>query len=250
MPSQIKKLAPLAAFAIVFALIWATGLQNYFSFKNIAENQIALETYVDSHLAYAILAYMGIYIAAVAFSLPGATILSLIGGLLFGGLIGGVTTVVSATIGAICLFLIARTSIGDILRRKAGKWMEKIAAEFNQGAASYLLFLRLAPIFPFFVVNLAPALLGARLWTFCWTTFIGIMPGTFAISYIGAGIGAVLTSENAKYQQCIASAADICSFELNANSFLSTEMIIGLIALGVVALLPILIKKFNKRRAV
>ena len=76
------------------------------------------------------------------------------------------------------------------------------------------------------------------------------MPGTFAISYIGAGIGAVLTSENAKYQQCIASAADICSFELNANSFLSTEMIIGLIALGVVALLPILIKKFNKRRAV
>lgn len=249
MPSQIKKFAPLAVFVIIFILIWATGLQDYFSFQNIAENQVALETYVDSQLTYAILAYMGIYIVSVAFSLPGATILSLIGGLLFGGLTNGLITIVAATTGATLLFLIARTSIGDILRRKAGKWMEKIAAEFNQGAASYLLFLRLAPIFPFFVVNLAPALLGTKLWTFCWTTFIGIMPGTFAISFIGAGIGAVLTTENEKYQQCIASAATGCEFELSANSFLSMEMIIGLVALGLVALTPIIIKKFKTRPA-
>lgn len=245
MQKTLKKFAPLILFIIVFIAIWSTGLQNYFSLAVIAEHQLTLETYVNEHLIYAILAYIAIYILTVGFSLPGATILSLVGGLLFGGLFGGFITIFAATIGAILLFLIASTSFGDVLKHKAGKWMDKITAEFNQGAASYMLFLRLAPIFPFFVVNIASALLRARFWTFCWTTFLGIMPGTFAITFIGAGIGAILAKENMRYQECLTSNAALCEFELSASSFLSMELVIGLMALGVVALIPIVVRKYK-----
>ncbi|MBL1241659.1 MAG: TVP38/TMEM64 family protein [OCS116 cluster bacterium] len=248
MHKNIKKFLPLIIFAGIFATIWATGLHQYVSFQKIAEYQSDLESYVDANFIYALLIFVGIYIAATAFSLPGASILSLLGGLLFGGIIGGFAIVVAATLGAISLFLIASTSFGDILRQKAGKWMEKIAAEFNDGAASYLLFLRLVPLFPFFVVNLAPALLGARLWTFAWTTFLGIIPATFAFTFVGEGIGSVLTSENEKYQQCLAGGADNCTFEVSATEFFSRELLIGLAVMGCVALIPILYKKIKARK--
>lgn len=248
MYKKIKKFLPLGVFVAIFAGIWATGLHNYVSFQTIAEYQTDLENYVANNIVYAAIVFVAIYITAVAFSLPGASILSLLGGLLFGGLLGGVLIVIAATLGAICIFMIARTSVGDFLKQKAGKWMEKIAAEFNDGAASYLLFLRLVPLFPFFVVNLAPALLGARFWTYCWTTFVGIMPATFAYSYVGAGIGSVLANENDRYQQCLVQNTGACEFEVSASSFFSQELIIGLVAMGVVALIPIILKKFKQRR--
>lgn len=249
MHKNIKKFLPLIVFIGIFVLIWAIGLQNYFSFQKIAEYQTDLENYVDANFIYALLIFILIYIAATAFSLPGAAILSLLGGLLFGGIIGGFAIVVAATLGAISIFLIARTSIGDVLKQKAGRWMEKITAEFNDGAASYLLFLRLVPLFPFFVVNLAPALLGARLWTFAWTTFLGIIPATFAFTFIGAGIGSILATENEKYQQCITSGIANCEFEVSAAAFFSQELIIGLAAMGVVALIPVLLKKLKSHAA-
>lgn len=244
---KIKKFAPLGIFIAILATIWATGLQNYFSFQTIAEHQMSLESFVAQNWLYAIVIFMLIYIVAVTFSIPGASILSLVGGLLFGGFFGGLAIVISATIGAVGVFLIAKTSIGDLLREKAGKWMEKIASEFNDGAASYLLFLRLVPLFPFFVVNLAPALLGARFWTYTWTTFVGIMPATFAYAYVGAGIGSVLANENDVYQQCVATnGVEACEFHFSASSLVSQELIIGLVAMGLVSLIPIILKKFKK----
>lgn len=251
MHKNIKKFMPLGIFIAIFAGIWATGLHNYVSFQTIAEYQTDLETYVAANFILALLIYVGIYFTATAFSLPGASILSLLGGLLFGGLIGGFVIVFGATLGAIALFSIARTSIGDILKQKAGKWMEKIAAEFNDGAASYLLFLRLVPLFPFFVVNLAPAFLGARLWTFAWTTFIGIIPATFAFTYVGEGIGSILSTENARYNQCIleSTSAEACTFQVSAGEFFSRELLIGLAVMGCCALLPIIYKKYKNRTA-
>ena len=248
MHKNIKKFLPLAVFVGIFATIWATGLHQYVSFQKVAEYQTDLENYVNANFIYALLIFIALYITATAFSLPGASILSLLGGLLFGGIVGGFAIVVAATSGAIILFLIASTSFGDILRQKAGKWMEKIAAEFNDGAASYLLFLRLVPLFPFFVVNLAPALLGARLWTFAWTTFIGIIPATFAFSFVGAGIGSILASENEKYQQCLADGSNSCTFEVSATEFFSRELLIGLAVMGCMALIPIIYKKIKARK--
>ncbi len=247
MQQKFKTFMPLGIFIGILAMVWITGLHQYISFQTIAEHQMTLENYVTDNIVIAILTFMLVYIAAVALSLPGGTILSLLGGLLFGGLFGGIINVVAATIGAVILFLIAKTSIGDTLRKKTGKWMEKIAAEFNDGAASYLLFLRLVPIFPFLVVNLAPALLGARFWTFCWTTFIGIIPGTLAFSFVGAGIGSVLSNEQIRFQQCIGkNGVDACEFSINIGSIFSQELLIGLSVMGIVALIPIIIKKFKK----
>ncbi|NRA87353.1 MAG: TVP38/TMEM64 family protein [Rhizobiales bacterium] len=249
MKINIRKFIPLGIFIIIFGGIWATGIHNYFSFQAIAENQLQLENYVLNNLVYSVLIFMLIYIVSVSFSLPGASILSLLGGLLFGGFFGGLIIIVSATLGAIGVFSIAKTSIGNLLRKKAGKWMEKIAKEFNDGAASYLLFLRLVPIFPFFVVNLAPALLGARFWTYAWTTFVGIMPATFAYSFVGAGIGSILSNENEVYQNCILKndSNNICEFNVSVGSLFSQELISGLVALGAVALIPIILKKLKKK---
>lgn len=247
----MKRFLPLGIFAAIFATLWATGLHNYFSFQTIAEYQTDLKDYVVANFVIALLIYVVVYITATAFSLPGASILSLLGGLLFGGIIGGFAVVIAATLGAIALFLIARTSIGDILKQKAGKWMEKIANEFNDGAASYLLFLRLVPVFPFFVVNIAPALLGAKLSTFSWTTFIGIVPATFAFTFIGEGIGAILATEQEKYEQCMlaANGAKACVFKVSAGEFFSRELLIGLAVMGICALLPIIYKKYKGRGA-
>ena len=114
----------------------------------------------------AALIFMALYATATALSLPGGAVLSITSGFLFGALWGTVAIVISATIGATILFLIAKTSFGDALRAKAGGWLDKMAAGFQENALSYLLVLRLVPLFPFFIVNLVPALLGVPLRTY------------------------------------------------------------------------------------
>ncbi len=247
----MKKFLLLGMFVLLFGIIWFAGIGEYFSLQAIAENQNRLELYVANNLIYSILIFCALYTTSVAFSIPGASILTLLGGLLFGGLLGGAVVVVAATLGAMVIFLIAKTSLSDFLKQKAGKWLEKIAAEFNDGAASYLLFLRLVPLFPFFIVNLAPALLGARFWTYSWTTFIGIMPVTFAYTFFGAGIGSILSNENTAYKQCLAqdTTEKSCEFNVSIGSIFSQELLIGFVAIGFVALIPIVLKKIKKAKA-
>ena len=104
-----------------------------------------------------------LYIVAVGLSLPVGFYLTVIGGILFGAMLGGAAAMVGATIGAICIFLIARSAVGEHLVRRAGPLAEKLAQGFRDDAFSYLLFLRLVPIFPFWVINLVAALCGVRL---------------------------------------------------------------------------------------
>ena len=118
----------------------------------------------------------------VALSLPGGAVLTLAGGFLFGWFIGGVASIIGATIGATIVFLIARSTIGDALAARAGPFLSRFRQGFQQDAFSYLLFLRLVPIFPFWLVNLAPGLLGVGFGTYVATTLLGIVPGTFAYS--------------------------------------------------------------------
>ena len=141
------------------------------------------------HLALAVAAFAAAYIAAVAFSVPGAVWLTLVGGFLFGVAAGAALVIVSATIGATLLFLAARTVLAAPLRGAAGGWVGRLERGFRRGEVSFLLVMRLVPAVPFFVANLAPAFLGARPWTFVWTTFVGIIPGTLVYISIGAGLG-------------------------------------------------------------
>jgi uncharacterized membrane protein YdjX (TVP38/TMEM64 family) len=191
-PKNRNRLLLIAGFSALIALFFYFDIDALISYQGLAANEAALKNAVADNPLVTALIYMGIYIVAVAFSLPGALWLSFAGGLMFGTLKGGLLIIVSASIGAACLFLAARYIIGDALRARAGPALQKFEASFNRDATSYMLVLRLLPIFPFFIVNLGAALVGVRFPVFLITTFFGIMPGTFVFASIGNGISVVL----------------------------------------------------------
>jgi uncharacterized membrane protein YdjX (TVP38/TMEM64 family) len=166
---------------------WVAG--RYLNFAELQKNYQALAAWRDRHLGLAVAAYMGVYIAAVAFSVPGAVWMTLIGGFLFGVIGGAALVVVSATIGATLIFLAARTVLSGLLRRRAGGWIERMERGFHRGEVSFLLIMRLVPAVPFFIANLVPAFLGARLRHFVWTTLVGVTPATLVFASIGSGLG-------------------------------------------------------------
>ena len=141
------------------------------------------------------LAYIGLYIVAVALSLPGAAFLTVAGGFLFGLAVGASAAVVGATVGATIIFLVARTALGEPLLRRAGPRAEQLAKGFREDAFSYLLFLRLVPAFPFFLVNLVPAFAGVRLRPFLAATALGIIPAALVYAFAGTGLDSVITAQ-------------------------------------------------------
>jgi len=190
---SIKKLLPLIGIALV-AVIGFFTLRDYLSFESLRDNREALLAWRDANFLMASVGFVGGYIAIVAFSLPGAAIISLTGGFLFGLFPGALYNITGATIGAVLIFSAARMGLGDYLSRKmdsAGGVVGKIKAGLDDNEVSFLLLMRLVPAFPFFVANLVPALVGTKLRTFVWTTFIGIMPGGFVYTWVGTGLGVV-----------------------------------------------------------
>ncbi len=246
----IGRWLPLIALAALMVLVFAMGWHKYLSFKTIGLNYDALKTFIAGNLLTALALYVLAYIAVVALSLPGGLVMTLTGGLLFGWQLGAPATVIGATIGATAIFLIARTSFGEALAAKAGPWLGKLREGFQENALSYLLFLRLVPAFPFVVVNLAPALLGVKLKTYVLGTLLGIIPGTTAFSIAGAGLGSVIEAQNRIYHDCVAkSGAASCTYSIDTSALVTKELLIAFAALGVVSLIPVLVKKWNKRHA-
>lgn len=183
-----RRYLPLALVLLgaVLALVFA---RDYLSFAALERNYEALIAWRDAHWALAAASYAAVYTLAVAVSVPGAIWLTLLGGFLFGTVAGTLIVVASATLGATLVFLAARTALGEWMRGRAEGWLTRMERGFREGEASYLLVMRLVPAVPFFVANVAPAFLGARLSTFVWTTFLGIVPGTVVFISVGAGLG-------------------------------------------------------------
>ena len=130
--------------------------------------------------------------------------LTLAGGLLFGWLLGGIASMIGATLGAVIVFLIARSALSEVLAARAGPWLDRFREGFKQDAFNYLLFLQLVPIFPFWLVNLAPGLLGVSFATYLITTILGIIPGTFAYSLAGSGLDSIIAAQQSAHQSCLA----------------------------------------------
>lgn len=186
--SAWKRFLPIAIIACG-AIAGVIFLRDYLSFAALEQNYEQLTAWRDQNWALAVLVFALAYVLAVAFSLPGAIWLTLLGGFLFGVVAGSIIVVLSATLGATGIFIAARTSLGALLREKAGGWVTRMETQFREGEISFLLIMRLVPVVPFFIANLAPAFLGARLGTFVWTTLIGIIPGTVVFISIGSGLG-------------------------------------------------------------
>ena len=192
---RLIRFLPLALLLFLALGLLVGGLGHVFNLEALRSHEAALRTLIKAHRNVALLAFVGLYAVATATSLPGATLLTLAGGYLFGTWIGGGATVIGATLGAGVVFLAVRTSLGAVLREKAERSGGKLKAVIDGmqgGAFGYILTLRLIPFVPFWLVNIAAALAGARLRAYLGATFVGIMPATFIYSGIGAGIGEVV----------------------------------------------------------
>jgi uncharacterized membrane protein YdjX (TVP38/TMEM64 family) len=187
------------AFGVVALLVGLrfTPLGDALSLDSLARHREALDDAVARNAVLAAAVYALIYVAVVAFSLPGATVMTLAGGLLFGAVGGTLLAVGAATLGATLVFLFARRLFGADALARLGPRAERLAAAIQREAASYLLVLRLVPLFPFVLVNLVPAFAGVRLGVFVATTFFGIIPGTAVFALAGAGLGDVLAAGGA-----------------------------------------------------
>ena len=190
---SLRKLAPLAAIALA-AILGFVFLRDYLSFEALAENREALIGWRDANYTLSVLVFMAIYVAVVAFSLPGALIMTLTGGFLFGLFPGVFFIVTAATIGAIAIFLAARMGLGDALQAKMDAspgMMSRMRDGIRDNEIPFLFLTRLVPAIPFFAANLLPALAGVSLRNFAFTTFFGIMPGSAVYTWVGAGLGDV-----------------------------------------------------------
>ncbi len=252
--SAITRFAPLIAILGLGLFIYAMGWHRYFSFDQLAANRKMIAGHVADHFVLSVLGFALAYAAVTSLSLPVGSFFTILGGFLFGPLIGGTATVVGATIGALLIFFIVRTSLGEALASRAGPFMEKLRDGFKQNALSYMFFLRLAPVFPFWLVNIAPALLGVKTMTYFIGTFFGIMPATYTFAYIGAGLGSVIDAQGRAYDICI-NRNDTegirpletgCSVSFNPSDLVTPELLIAFAGLALIALLPVILNKIRK----
>lgn len=245
-PSPFRRWLPLIALGGLIAFAYALGIQKYFSLDAIAENHAALESYVRDHLTSAVLIYMAIYVGVVALSLPGAGILSIVGGFVFGWALSGTVTIFAATIGAIIVFQIVKTSLGATIAARAGPFVKKLSAGFADDAFNYLLFLRLVPAFPFFAINAVAGLVRVDLRTYALATLIGIIPGSYAFAWLGRGLGSIIEAQTNVHDVCVAAKGLAnCPFEISASSLITPQLLIALVVLGVVSLIPVALKKWK-----
>jgi uncharacterized membrane protein YdjX (TVP38/TMEM64 family) len=157
--------------------------------------------------------------------------------------------VIGASIGATVIFSIARSAFGEHLARRAGPTAETIAQGFRADAFSYLLFLRLVPVFPFWLVNLVAALAGVRLAPFVAATAIGIIPATSIFAFVGSGLESAILAQRSAHESCLAAGAADCRLAFHASDALTPQLIAALVALGFLALVPVVVKRWRARKS-
>lgn len=228
----VKWIALSVIVGIVILNICCLEYADFLTYQELSRHRDVLKNFVNEHPFLAPLTYIITYVGIAALSIPGGALVSIAGGFIFGQPWSTVYVVIGATAGASLLFLAARTLFQEILRPYIEPYLKRMEKGFQENAASYLLFLRFVPLFPFWGVNLAPAFLGVRLWTFIWTTFVGIIPGAFVFTQAGTGLEQILDAE-----------------DLSLDTIFNLQVKIALVALALFALAPILIKKIRKTKS-
>lgn len=229
--SPIRRFLPVLVLVAGLVLFFATGLNELISFAALAEHYTSLTDWIAQNNILAWTAFFIIYLVAVAFSLPIASLLTL-GGAAFLGWIALPLVVLSATAGAFILFLAARGALQDTMQKRAGPFMEKIRKGFNDSPFFWLLALRLVPVFPFWVVNIVPAILRMSSRDFLVATLVGITPGSAAYIWVGISVQPILAAGRVP----------------TTEDLTRPELIASLAVLAGLALVPALIRSIKKRR--
>jgi len=236
----LKSFAPFIILLGGLGFALSQGWHELLTLESIRANIGAVDAQIAANFLLVFVGFMLVYAAATTFMIP-ASFLTIAGGAIFGltfgvPLYGALATVFGATLGASVLFLIAKTSLGETLRGIAGPFISKMEKEYNESPVLYLVILRLVPAVPFAVANIAPSLLGAKFRNYLPTTFFGIMPGTFAYSWIGASAAEIIRDPNVSLD--------------SADAFiggLAAKVAPAFVALFVVSLIPVAYKKFFKK---
>lgn len=219
---NVKKMALALAVIVGGTLFFYFDFGRYLTLESLKANRQLLLDYYAAHKVLTVASFMAIYIIQTILSLPGAAILSLAAGAIFGSILGTVYASIAATIGATLAFLFTRYLLRDVVLNKFGSKLEGMNRELESRGFNYLLFLRLVPIFPFFLINLAAGLTRLPLRTFFWGTILGIIPAGFVFVNAGASLATIDSLSD------IASPRVLGSFAL----------------LGLFALIPVLYNRF------
>ncbi len=230
--SMAPRLLLLGVVGLALAAVIHFDMDDYLTFESLRDHRQALMDWYEQNSLLAVVGFFFGYAAVVALSVPGAVWLTLAGGFLFGTVLATFVVVLAATVGALGIFLIARYALADFFHHKMGKAGQRMERGFRENALSYLLVLRLVPVFPFWLVNLVPAFLGVAAKTFVIGTFLGIIPATAVFSSIGSGLGEIFDAG-----------------EMPDLDIIFQPTILGpLIGLALLALLPVAFKKFKSSK--
>lgn len=232
--STLRRLLPVAILLAGLAIFLLLGLERYISFEMLARHKATLTAWVAEHRLLAGLTFVLAYAFMVAFSLPVAVVATPVGGFLFGTWTGACLSVVAATLGSIAVFLAARYAFRDLFRTRAGATLARLEEGFRHNDFSYLLFLRLVPVFPFWLINIVPALLGMRLKRYALATLLGIVPASIVYASVGAGLGAVLKRGE----------------HPNLGIIFEWHILLPLLGLAALALLPVVFARLRRQPSV
>lgn len=227
--------------------ISAFGLSEYLSLSSIVESRDALLDYVNERPFTTAAIYSVAYVLAVVFSVPGGSFLTIVGGILFGGLVGGLITTVVATFGSVCVYLVARTALGDWMRRRAirmGPRVARVTEGFRTNAFYVIVVLRLVPVMPYWASNAVPALFGVGIWVFIGATLIGLLPWTVSFAFFGAALDEIVEAQEIANPGC----AEAGTCQLDFSEVSAGPIIIGLVV-ALVSLIPVFAHWWTRRRA-
>jgi len=229
---SVGRLATLIVFASILGIFFSSGMGDYLTFETIKENRDSLEVLVRDNYLISVTGFMVFYILAVSFSIPGAVWLTISAGLVFGVVPATIYSVFAATIGATATFLLTRYVFEGAVSAFAGEAINRMRDGFVRNALSYMLVLRLIPLFPFFIVNVVPAVLGVPVRTYLLGTFLGIIPGTFVYALAGDGVGQIIGEGGI----------------VDPGSALLKPKVLGaLIGLAVLTMVPLVYKRYRSK---
>ncbi len=229
--TNLKRLLPLLVIIGALGAFFALGGAEALSLDALTARHAELEAFVADNRVAAVAGFIALYAILVGISFPGASALTVIGGLVFGTVVGGASVVVGATAGATIIFLAARAALGETLRARAGPFLKRLQTGFDANAFSYLLTLRLIPAVPFWALNIAAGVFGMRTAPYVTATALGIIPGTFVYASVGAGAGVVI--------------AEGGELELS-GLLLKPEVLLPILGLVALALLPVAVKRLRR----
>lgn len=232
MSKNVKRLIPFAILIILILIVYLTNVHHVFSIEWLQKERATLTSYAKEHPFLSAIIYLGIYIASVALVIPDSTILTLLGGIIFPHPEALILAVLSETLGSTIFFAIFFTTFGAPIMQKEHIFISSLRNKFEKNRISYLLFLRISHVIPFWLTNIAAAYFRVKYWTFMWTTFVGVIPITFVIANAGHSLSKAFDENR------IMSMSDI----------FTPQVKLALLILGILSLSPIVLKSYIHKK--